>query len=397
MYKFLFCLSFSFFSALSFAQIKFVPGTITTNSGKNLECLIKNSSFINNPTEIKYKIKGQSGIKTKTIKEIKGFEIPGVGKYLKEKVDIDRTSSSTNNLSGKIGPQFQKEELLLKLLVEGNTSLYQYKDRGLERYFYKTPEQEIKQLIYRKYKNENNKIVVDYSYRNQLYQNVNCEKWDAENLAFVEYKEDNLVDFFIGDNDCKNAPFHHYEKLSDNLSLNLNIRPGINSVYTRVATNFDVPERYEFDRGNHFRIGAELEIIERANRKKWAIILEPTYQIYKATSNTTEDFATIDYMSLEIPFGLRHYFHLSDKSKIFIDLNITLFDLSADSYIRFPVSTRDLTLLTGGNLGCGVGYKFNDRFSLQVRTHSGRSIIAIAEFVSSRYSHSSLIFGYTLL
>ena len=88
--------------------------------------------------------------------------------------------------------------------------------------------------------------------------------------------------------------------------------------------------------------------------------------------------ANVDYSSIEFPVGLRHYLFLSNNSKVFINASY-IFDLSSKSSIEFTrndgSNLDSIEIETRSNLAIGIGYKQNDRYSLEVRYQTNREIL----------------------
>src|SRR5690606_38551156 len=109
--------------------------------------------------------------------------------------------------------------------------------------------------------------------------------------------------------------------------------------------------------------------------------------------------ASVDYSSIEIPASLRHYMFLGNNSKIFINASF-VFDLNTKSSIDFIRNDgsvfNELEIETGTNIAMGIGFKQNDRYSLEIRYQTNREILGNYAFWNSEYKTVSLIFGYSL-
>jgi len=143
-----------------------------------------------------------------------------------------------------------------------------------------------------------------------------------------------------------------------------------------------------------FRAGIEAEFILPFNKNKWAIIVEPTYQYYKSEIVGTTKVAKADYKSIEFPFGIRHYYFFNKNSKIFINGSV-IFDFSFNSVIDLPYR-KNLEVKPSPNLAFGLGYKYNDKYSLEIRSQSSREILDNYITWSSDYKTISIIFGYSI-
>ena len=286
---------------------------------------------------------------------------------------------------------FKKEQLFLKVLIEGKASLFIYKDQNLRRYFYKTNHHNIDQLIFKKYKTEENKIGKNNDFRGQLYDHLKCKDISINDLKHIEYKKKALIKLFSKYNSCNNSEFVNFEEKVKSDFFNLNFRFGLNN--SSLAINNDYTPLQSTDYGSKIglRVGMEFEFIMKFNKNKWAVIVEPTYQYFKAEDkkNTNQSNTNADYKSIEIPLGLRHYVFLNKKSKIFINGSF-IYDLALNSKVR------GLDVKSGPNLGIGMGYNYNNTYSIEFRYQTKRNLLTEYAIWTSDYQTTSLIFGYTL-
>ena len=129
------------------------------------------------------------------------------------------------------------------------------------------------------------------------------------------------------------------------------------------------------------------------NKNKWAIIIEPTFQYFKADNTTNNKTATADYKSIELPFGVRHSFFLTDNSKIFIN-GLYIHDLSLNSEMSYDNGNK-LEAEGLNSIAFGLGYN-KQKFSLEMRYATSRDILADYPYWDSKYQTFSIIFGYNI-
>lgn len=150
-------------------------------------------------------------------------------------------------------------------------------------------------------------------------------------------------------------------------------------------------------------MGAEIEYIFPFNKNKWSLFVEPTYQFFKATKEndinitltiTTKQKAIVDYKSIEIPIGIRHYLFLNDKSKIFINATYIL-NYALNSIIKFEVG-QDLEIKPKNYYAIGIGYEFNNSLNIEFRKGFDQNILSQYTFWNSKYNSFSIILGYRL-
>ncbi|RFN58426.1 porin family protein [Marixanthomonas ophiurae] len=383
----------SFLSLNTFAQIKFEKGYFINNQGIKTNCLIKNMDWRDSPTEIEYKLSENEKVKKASIATIKEFKVSETQKYERHIVEIDRSSDVLSRINYKKKPTFKEEQLFLKVLVEGNATLYLYKDSNLSRYFYKTETKEIEQLVFKKYIIETYKVAENNRYKQQLWNNLKCDDYSMNSIDKIGYNAGNLTRFFVKYNECINAEYYDYTKNQNKLVFNLSIRPGVRFSTLVIDNAIRNSSFTDFGNNTSFSIGLEGEFKLPFNKNKWALIVEPTYQ-YLKTEKENQQTIKVDYTSVEVPAGLRHYFFLNDKSKIFINASY-VFDFSLNSVIEFEEST-DLEVKSSTNFAFGIGYNFNDRYSAEFRIATKRRILNSYLFWGSEYNNVSFILGYTI-
>lgn len=393
--KMMLCLSL-LIGLSAYAQNKFQKGYLIKNDGTKIECYIQNNDWVSNPTNFKYKQSETSAVVTANLAGIKEFSVGKAIKYKRFSVDIDRSSKRLNELSTKRTPVFKKETLFLKVLVEGSTAvLYSYTDGDLRRYFYKTPTQKITQLIYKSYKTENGRIGKNELYKKQLSANFPCSSIEKS----PSYTKNSLAKYFIAYNNCKgtDSSLTDFTISETKGKMRVKIKGGLN--YFKVsATELGIPfgdPNYDSEYKTNPRFGIELEYLLPSNNNRWGVFIEPSYQSFKGDAELVIEGAvniirsvSVDYKSIELPFGIRHYFPLSNESnKLFINAAMVL-DFPMDSTIR------NKEVDTGSSLFFGAGYEFQ-KFSIEARYSTGRSLNKFPGLETS-YSGITINLGYVI-
>jgi len=393
------------FSINFFSQTKFEKGYFIDNANKKTECLIKNMDWNNSPISFEYKISENDIVNKKNIEFIKEFGVYNKSKYKRFDVLIDRSSENLNQLNFDKNPIFKNEKLFLKVLIEGNATLYIYKDENVKRFFYSISNSEPQQLIYKIYNiPDESKISYNNSYKEQLNEYLKCSSITQKDIDKLEYKETMLSNLFLKYNQCVNPNFILQKNENNKKLFVLNIRPSIN-FSTLSAQLSDMYFVTDFDRKASFGIGVEAEFIMPFNNNKWSVIVEPTYRYFKDEKKTDADYVSgnymttkTDYKSIDTPIGIRHYFFLNDKSKFFINLSYS-FNINMKSTLIYTRSDgsvlHDLKMKSRGNIVFGTGYKY-DRYSLEFRYSANRMVLANNVYWDSQYNTFSFIFGYTL-
>ncbi len=389
------------------AQINFERGYFIKENNEKVECLIKNEDWKNNPTNFEYRLNSSSQVLKNNIASVKEFGVLGKSKYVRDYVEIDRSSENIRKLTSLKNAILYKEKLFLKVIIEGKASLYSYNDGSLQRFFYKINNEDIKQLIYKKYKASTNKIGSNERYKQQLLTDLKCQDINLGKIENLNYNRSDLVRLFTTYNICSNSENTNYTNKDSYDFFNLNVRPRLRSSSLTVSNSVLPSRNTMFDRKLSFGIGLEAELVLPFNKNKWSLILEPTYQRYKNSVTKSADIinggtitATVDYSSLEIPVGIRHYLFLNDNSKFFLNGSLIL-DISSESSIIYTrsdgsflesIPVADAT----GNLAIGLGYVYNNRYSVEIRYQLDRDILGDYRSWNSGYNTTAIIIGYSI-
>lgn len=404
--KLLFSLLLAIICLNSYGQIGFENGYFINESDQKINCLIKNNDWKNNPTEFEYKLSSDDVIQTGYIKTTKEFVIEGLFKFVRTKVNIDRSTDDINKMGTERNPVFKKETLFLKVIIEGNANLYVYEDINLTRFFYKINEGEISQLIYKRYLNSEKEIDQNNLYKQQLFNDLNCQNKSSKSMEFIKYDQNQLTKLFVNYNTCTNSKSVNYESKQKKDLFNLSIRPGVNFSSVMIENPDGKVNRINFENKANLRFGIEAEFILPYYKNKWAVIVEPTFRSYNSEVTTTSNNVAggilnskAKYQSVELPIGVRYYIFLNKKSKLFLNFSY-IFDFSSDSNVEITRNDgsvyNSLEVNTRSNFGLGLGYKYGDRFSIEFRSQTSREILGSYIFWNSEYKSQSLILGYSL-
>lgn len=389
----------------TYAQITFEKGYFINNSGEKTECLIKNEDWKNNPSQFIYKEISSSIEKRGTINLVREFSIYNFSKFVRESVDIDMSRNNINYLSRKRAPIFKKKVVFLKTLVKGNANLYVYQDSFLIKFFFSKRAGRKSQLVYKKYTIDGDIVENNNQYKQQLATNLKSPRINKKEFNNLRYNKKGLINIFNKYNQITDSkPAFKLDEEKKN-SLNVSLKLGYKS--SSLSLNNPVNEiNLKHDNENNFRFGIEVEYLFSFNKNKWSIFTEPRFQKFKSTKTIDTSLLSgskltskIDYTSIEIPIGIRHYMFLNKKSKLFINLAL-VFDLSQDSSASLTradgSSYIDLPFDTQSSLSFGIGYKYNDKLSFELNAQTGRKIVN-HNYWGSNYQTTSLSLGYSFL
>ncbi|PQJ76564.1 outer membrane beta-barrel protein [Polaribacter glomeratus] len=382
-------------STFCYTQITFDKGYFINNADKKIECYIKNLDWKNNPTSFEYRLSENSDKKGLTIKEVKEFGVYNYSKYIRQTVNIDRSSENINVLSSERNPVFEEEELFLEVLVEGKSMLYTYENGSLIRFFYKEENTEIKQLIFKSYKTDKLEIKTNNEFRQQLLLDLKCKSITINDIKILEYTQKELVDFFVLKNKCNNSDVINFDEKQKKDFFNFTLRPGLN--FSSITNPDLISSSIDADYGNklNLRAGLEFEFIMGFHKNKWAVIVEPTFQYYNSEKESSTIKSNIKYTSIEIPVGIRHYFFLNENSKIFINGSY-VYDINGNSTLSYNDKKEYKVTSEQNNFAFGLGYKLRNKFSLELRYQTTRDLYNEFFVLDLEYNTTSFIFGYTI-
>lgn len=377
-----------------FSQVKFESGYFIRNNGEKTICLIKNVDWENNPKRFFYKLSSSAQQQTIDITSVKEFGIDKFSKYIKFSGDIDTSSAKLDLLSKNRNPEFKSDTFFLKVIVEGKATLYYYKSKKITRYFYKVDSSAIQQLVYKEYLIDDLNVRTNAFYKQQLTNTLVCDDKLKLQIDNSRYALRDLEKIFINYNQCTGSAAANFSKRASSL-FNLVIRPGIN--IPNLFIEFLPGSIYyskKFENKLAFRLGVEAEFILPFNKNKWSLLAEPVYQYYKVGENRSDPGTFVDYSSIELIFGLRHYFFLNDQSKLFINGSY-LMDLPFNSKLGYGIGAT-LDISSARNIVFGAGYNYNDKYSIEIRSGTRRNLIKEYAYWKSEYKAISVIFGYTI-
>ncbi len=386
------------------SQIKFEPGYIIDDSGKKTEVLIRDLDWLNTPKEFDYKMLGSDKVINGNIKDIKEFGLKNYS-YIRETVDIDRSSENFSFLSTTEKPSFTSETLFLKKLIEGKATLYVYKEKNMTRFFYTLNTTTPTQLVYKAYKVDENSVSYNNQYREQIKDDLNCNISESE-ISKIQYNINALEKIFIKYNQCADGSFVYDKKQNKENHrnwFNITIKPGISQSKFSLnsAQRTDINEN--FDNEFSFRLGLEFEYVLPFNNGNWTIILEPYFTSYK-TSKTGEsariyspsiiEERSVNYTGIQLPIGMRYYLPIGKKSKLFANASFSL-PLYAKTEIDYEFNTDFNSKSASSKLEFGIGYRYFNKLSAELRLHTKQDLISKEANFSSNLQTISLILGYT--
>ena len=391
-----------------FAQIDFEPAYFIDNTGDKTECLIKNIDWRDNPSFFIAKIEGNNS--KLSIDEIQEFGFNDGVKYQRHTVDVDMSSPIPAKLSDQRAPFYENKTVFLRVITEGNASLYEYEDGNIIRYFYSINNGKVKPLIYKKFLNEEYNVATNNTYKQQLsiylkhpavsITRINNTKYAAKDLS-------QLFSIYNGDDELKFSL-----KEEKPVKLSINARPGYNFstidlIYNRlkniVRGDLLGTDAFKFNTQS-VSLGVEVEIFLPFNKNKWALIAEPEYFAFKLDENVA-DYSSfglktvqVDYKSVNFNLGFRYYMFINNKTSVYLNSSYSL-PLQVEGEQNFGFKNSSVTITReinhGANLIVALGFK-KGRFLGELKYRSNRKIFTHEEQQKDKFNSLAIVLGYTL-
>ncbi|GLB47761.1 porin family protein [Neptunitalea lumnitzerae] len=398
------------------AQIEFEKGYYITETNDKVTGYIKNLDWRFNPESFVFSSTLNGEEKELSINTVKEFGIDGISKYVKYSGTIDMSTRTIQNMDHNSQPVLVDRTVFLKVLTEGEATLYYFLDKNAESFFFSKGSGAIEELVFKEYVDDSQNLRQNNAFRNQLYRNLKSSQITLKKIKGTDYKKKELIEIFELYNNSNEATekgkkkTSYKKKNSSEFTFLLNVRPG--AMYSSFSTEREgqnsLPE-VDFESKIGPRLGVELEFVLPFNKNKWSIIVEPTYQFYKdeqtityygSSTMVTEYEMELDYASIELPVGIRYYSFLSDKTQLFYNAVFTV-DLALKNELTYGggfnyANGDSLNTSTGTNVGLGVGVRFNNRHSLEINYKGGRELLGEFPSLNGKFSSISLIYGYNI-
>ncbi|SDF49598.1 hypothetical protein SAMN04487996_1115 [Dyadobacter soli] len=385
-------LCFLLLSICAKAQIRFEKGYFISNDQVKTVCNIRNVDWDNNPSSFRYRLPGSDEVLEAALQDVSAFGIDGGNSYVRALVKVDDSSTDVNRLSNGRNPDWKEELVFLKVLVKGEATLLQYKRGEVTQFYYQKSDSLYTPLVFRRYIDGNGQTATNFGFRQQLLNDLACQGISQQDIERTNYRESDLTRFFEKFNSCKN-PAAPNTRSGSRDQFNLKITPGAN--LTMLTTSRFTTLQNDKRKGNYlfFRGGVEAEYIASFHRNKWSVFTEPAFQYHKMPLKVTGLDVDVNFWTIEVPVGVRHYFFLSDRTKIFVN---ALFGWTVtEKQFGKDADERKMEVISGSGFAAGAGIA-TGRFSAEARYYINRDIYSSYIRVDADFTKLSLILGYKL-
>lgn len=334
-------LVFLHFSVILFAQNAWKNGYVIDMEGNKTEGLILDEGWLSSPERVTYRLDSLDDAVTGTIAEIKEFSIPGYVRFVRADVLIDQSRDDINYYSRQYQPEWQRDTVFLRYLIDGGVSLLYFDKKDLKRFFFQLPGGDIRQLVYKRYVLESVTYKENNQYLVQLTNEFNCSQTPVSDD--IGYNRKDLVQFFIQQNTCLGFKYDNYDKGRTTTSWNVWVMFGLNYSKLKMAF-YNTPILFP-DQAT-LTGGLELEAILPFKNRKWSVPMGGLYTTYSDTA--IGRFNEINYRAIHLCIGPRYSFYLKKGMRLYIGgQRIT--------YLPIPIKYNGEKLSFGGRWTGNIG------------------------------------------
>jgi hypothetical protein len=395
--KYLFGIIALLFVQYGYSQYRFESGYYISNDGTRIECLIEKKEWASWSNEF-FNASINDSLKRIEIANVKEFGIDNKLKFITQEVQIERSSNDIEKLDRSRDFIFKKERILLKVILEGDLSLYQYLDTDVKKFFFKTPNGDIEQLKHKRYidKNYGDRMILNevVEYRNQLKENFKCANYDFDKL---NYELRSIRKYVLNQNKCANSEVKFLAKhlVQPRLAVSASVGLNISTLdVTRARTNFTLNS---IDPS----FGTDLDFLIPTTTGDIEINFKAYYSSFSAKDEV--DFGTstarevqVDYSEISLSIGGGYRFY--------IDNNISLTFGGAFNYpillddVKYTEAISNLNLFSEQSnpfvsISAGLHIK---RISFRVESQSNRIIMSDTNNFLVDLSRILLRIGYEI-
>ncbi|SFE32056.1 hypothetical protein SAMN05518672_105270 [Chitinophaga sp. CF118] len=292
----------SFFTTVVSAQRNYVPVVITTLQNDSLRGFVDYRNWNISPSEIRFK-ESLTDEKEQHFGpgEIKAFRVATPDEaYVSRQVKLDITNQNMENLDEFTKRVIQDTLVFLQVIVTGEYNLYDYTDASSRHHFvYEVASKpgSVWELEYVRSFISNSTITGIYegrTYQQQLAAIFADCPGVAKRALHVAYREDNIMNLFLGYNNCKNPSGKQFVRKKEKKTLLFGVIAGISSN----SFKFSGPV-YIFDGSNYHSstspvAGVFMDLAFNRNRRQFSFINELMYKTVK-TEGTAKDGSSVKF------------------------------------------------------------------------------------------------------
>jgi len=398
----------------SYAQENYIPGLIINNQNDTIQGSIDYREWAKNPNEISFK-KANGAIQRYSSLEITEFQVKN-DRYVSGLIEIELSSSKTKDLEEDPTLKITKTQTFVQAIFQGEKSLYVYKDSESKENFYIKNGDEFELLIYKKYlkKDQSTSLISqNKKYLGQLILYLNDCTSIQEKLKNTTYNQRSLTELFKNYYNCSSStPL--YKQSNNKLLVEFGVLAGmsISSLEFKSTGLFPYVVQAEYQTSTNFVPGIFIDLVIPRSQGKWSLYNEVLFAPY-TIEGYYEDIENEEYFSIyDLEFS---YIYLKINNLLRYKYPIGKFHVFANAGMSNSIgngqntATEQKRVYTMETLEkrvalqetraleqsyiLGLGFKYNNRFSLEARYEKGNGMSGYAA-VNSLTQRYFLLLGY---
>ncbi len=382
--------------SIATAQVDFEPGYFIDTEANRVDCLVRNLDWRNTPSTFKYKLPGTDGVLERGLDETVEFGVDGQRRFIRREIQFDSSSTDLQALTEEMEPRLKAMVVFLDVLVEGDATLYLYKDVR-EHFYLAVKDGSMNYLVNRAYSPRDNEIRYNRSYLGYLRTNLTCPDGSTIVDRKLRYLTRELTGVVTEYNDCVGSSRATYNSQKVR-KLQFGVHLGVFSPALVQGFGFGDALPVAFNDRLGYRVGLLAEVPSVFNADRVSIILEPTLMLFSgdgALSASGADFeVNVAYTTLELPIGGRYHLYFDNGNKVYAE-GLFIYDLDFNGTLSTSRSLFKFDIRSNGSYGVGVGYKHGAHLSVGARYVGGRNILFKFPDLTSRFSYLLAQVAYT--
>ncbi|MCI4669512.1 MAG: hypothetical protein MRZ79_15365 [Bacteroidia bacterium] len=322
-------------SAIS--QKNFQPGFIIDLKGKKLQGYIDFQNWEITPNKISFKESTNASTINYNPTQIREFQVEGE-KYISAKVALEISPvGSVSRLDRNSELKLSEETVFLRVLIEGEKSLYHHKISSSKENFFIKDKGEFKLLVYKEYVLEKEDGAYLKTQNDSYISLLNDYLNDCGNVfRYLQknkpaYKKTSLIKSFNFYYDCANrTPSLEAPKEKIQFSSTLILGAVLSQVIFRGSSDHYLIGE-EFPISTDPTLGATLNIIFPRSRQRWSLRNELFITNHNFTGRVKDSISSSEYTNYDVNFGVTYF-------KLFTNLRYTFPAEGARAFVNAGIS-----------------------------------------------------------
>ncbi len=388
---------FTFLSLTSaFAQQAFEAGYLIDRAGKRNEVNILNEDWRFNPAEILIRRGADEATVSVPTKALKEFGIYDRARYINLEVAIEKSSTSSSNLSAT-APIARMERVLLRVEVEGDANLYSYLAPQVSKYFLSVDGGKPRQLIYTRTLVGGGTVSEARTYIRQLNTHLSCGQVPAIKET-LKYSLKAIKQAVMDYNGCTSggSSVVYENAIPGAKSFYVTVLPGAYYADFKLIQTSSNAAITDLQNRWSPRLGVDIEFVPPFAGNKMSVLFRPSLYRFSSSGpyfpSNGNTKVEVSYSALDLPFAVRYYSFLQEELKLFTTAG---FGVTVPIDQAFQIEQSTYSLDGRVSLALDLGVRYRDRYSLSLGYEKDGDGLVGLEF-AAKASGFRVMMGYTL-